>query len=219
MKFTLVLLAFILIIAPEVSAYSLSITDIDQPYEIVTIEGSLEEGESFLGELNSFPVMYEVIAEENIDLDVQIRQRYNNSDEPYGFSLILIRQNERDSGVTEVSRLRPKPDDWTVAKDSAAGMTFWESDLLSQTIEPGVYRIEISTSDNTGQYMLTFGNQERNSGYFQTIRDAHTTQKFFDYSFFRILTSSYVYYTLGILLLLVAIYRTWKYRNSIVHAG
>ena len=65
--------------------------------------------------------------------------------------------------------------------------------------------------------MLMIGENQQSNSYFETLGNVRTTQKFFGYSFFKLLTSSYVYYPLGILLLLFAIYRTWKYRKSIAY--
>jgi hypothetical protein len=217
MKYIFIFISLLFIGINTVNAYELVLTEIDRPYEIVTVEKDFGPRHIYLGELNDYPVMYEITTEESFDLSVKIRQQYNNSGEPLSLSLIIIKQNERGGGVTEVARLRPSKDSWVAVKDSVFGMTFWESETLSRTVEPGIYRIEISTPDNIGRYMLTVGDDEDLPGYFKTLANVHTTQKFFGHSIFRLISSSYVYYMLGILFLLFVIRWTWKYHKSFRH--
>lgn len=219
MKYGFSVLVLMMVGVASVSAYELTVTEVTRPYEIMTVESDLGSEHVYLGELSDFPVMYEITGKEPFDIQARVRQRYNGSEKPVPFSLIVIRQNERGGGVTEVSRLRPGTDGWTMVKDSVFGMTFWESDVLFSAVEPGVYRIEISTPENIGRYMLILGDGEDMPGYFTTLANVRTTQKFFGYSVLKLLTSSYVYYTLGIFFILFIIQRTWKYRKSITHVG
>ena len=219
MKYVFGVLALMMIGVTSVAAYELKVTEITLPYEITDIESDSGTEHIYLGELSDYPIMYQITSDESFDLSARIRQRYNNSEEPVAFSLIVIRENERGGGVTEVARLRPGDDGWTTVKDSVLGMTFLESDILSRSVEPGTYRIEISTPENIGRYMLTFGEAENLPGYFEMLGNIRTTQKFFGYSIFRMLTSSYVYYTLGVIFLFFVIHRTWKYRKAITHVG
>lgn len=215
MKYILGLLVFLVVGINSVSAYELAITEVERPFDVVVVEEDEGVGHAFLGELEDFPVMYEVNADESITFMAQVRQRYSQATDLVPFSLIVIRQNDDGRGVTEVVRQRPSTDDWTVVKDSVFGMTFWESKKLSAAVGPGTYRIEISTPENQGLYMLMIGESEPSSGYFQTLVNVHTTQNFFGESILKMLTSSYVYYPIGIFLLLFVIHRIWKYRSSI----
>jgi hypothetical protein len=215
MKYILGSLVFLVVGISPVSAYELAITEVERPYDVVAVEEDEGVGHAFLGELKDFPVMYEVNTDESITFMAQVRQPYSQATDLVPFSLIVIRQNDDGRGVTEVVRQRPSADDWTVVEDSVFGMTFWESEKLSATIGPGIYRIEISTPENQGRYMLMIGESEQSSGYFETLANVRMTQNFFGVSIFKMLTSSYVYYPIGIFLLLFVIHRTWKYRNSI----
>lgn len=219
MKYILGVFLFTIVGGSSAAAFELVTTEVTRPYEIVTVDNNLGPQHIYLGELKDFPIMYEISTSEQFDLSTKVRQRYNGSGEPHDFSLIVIRQNDRGGGVTEVARLRPNTSDWAVVKDSVFGMTFWESETLTKTVDPGVYRIEISTPENIGRYMLTIGEGGELPGYFSTIANIHTTQKFFGYSVLKLLTSSYVYYTLGIVFLLFIIQKTWRYRKSIAHVA
>lgn len=220
MKFSFVLAAIFLLSVSVVSAYDLTVTELEKPYDLVPLNDNLLDKQVFLGELDDFPIMYGfTIGDETTNFKTVIRQRYEGDTKPIDFSLILIRQNDNNRGVTEIARLRLRTEDWTIVKDKTIGMTFWESPLLDNELQSGSYRLEISTPDNIGRFMLTFGESDNDGGYFKELGNVYTTQKFFGHSFLKLLSSTLVYYLLGIIFLLFVIQKTWKYRNSIKHAG
>lgn len=104
-------------------------------------------------------------------------------------------------------------------KDSVYGMSFREAVVVQRHYEPGTYRVEVSTPVNEGAYMLTIGSESDPLGYFATLNRVWVIQRHFGYSIFNMLRSSYVYYPLGIIFLLWAISRTWKFRNTFTHAA
>ena len=213
------LLLIVILFSPNfVQAFELFITEVERPYEPVLIEEEdLHIKQVFLGELDDFPIMYEINVDESTDFSVGVRQKYAGS-EPIDFSLILIRENDNGKGVTEIARLRPRSENWDITKDKSLGLTFWESAQLSKDVEPGLYRLEISTPNNQGKYLLYFG-EEDESGYFKNLSNAHQIQKYFGYSVIKMLSSSLVYYLLGIIFLIFVINKTWKYRNIIKNAS
>ena len=206
---------FLLLVAIPVYAFDPVMTDITQPYEITTIDESDASASDYLGELSGFPVMYEVTSDRPFTLQAKVHQLYRAGEKPVPFSLIAIRQNERGGGVTEVARLNPADEDWQKIKSSQLGMTTWVSPVVTAAVESGTYRVEISTPENAGKYLLSFGTQETNDGYFATLAGIRRTQKFFDYSIFKMLSSSYVYYPLGIFFILFVGQRIWRYRKLI----
>ena len=207
----------VIMIAPSVYGFSPTVTQTSVPYEVVSTKDNVRQNQEYLGELEGFPVMYELTSDEPFTLQAYVRQKYRPGTDPLPLSLIAIRQNQRGGGVTEVARLSIEPTQWQRVKSSALGLTLLESPLLSAQVEPGTYRIEISTPENTGKYLLTFGTEDSDDGYFAQLGGVWRTQQFFDYSFFRMLASSFVYYPLGILLLLFLIQRGWKYRTLVTH--
>jgi hypothetical protein len=62
---------------------------------------------------------------------------------------------------------------------------------------------------------VSFGTEDADDGYFVSLSGVNRTQEFFGFSFFRLLSSSYVYYPLGIVFVLFIIQRMWKYRKLI----
>ena len=190
-------------------------TDQSQPYEIVPVEAPLGEARYFLGELEGFPIMYEVTAADPFTFTATVRQPAGQTQQP--FSLIVIRQNDRGGGVREIARMNQLPEDWSTVRDGEIGLSFTQSEAISKPVEPGIYRIEVSTPQNAGKYLLQIGSEPADTGYFAQLGAARTTQAFFGYGIFSMLGSSLVFYPLGILLLLFGIYKTWQYRHVFKH--
>jgi hypothetical protein len=216
MRFFLLLTALFSVGVVSVSAYEVEVTEVKVPYEIVPLTGDFDEKRLLLGKLDNFPVMYGAIVVATTTLSIQLAQRDYGAN-PLGLSLMVVRVDDTGGGVTEVGRVYLQPADWQKRKDSVLGMTFLESALVHKEIGPGTYRIEVSTPDNLGSYMLTVGEIDAGSGYFDTVGNVRLVQKNFGFSVFTMLRSSYVYYPLGILFLLFMLQRTWKYRKVIAY--
>jgi hypothetical protein len=188
-----------------------------QAYDVIKIEGDPYVQREYLGNLADFPDMYEITSAAAFTLTAQIRQRATK--EPIPFALILVKQNEDDGGVTEIVRFNQESVSWQPVKRSPLGFGLMQSEVLQQAVEPGTYRIEISTPDNQGDYMLVIGDEETSSGYFESLADINLTQKHFGYSPFRLFLSSYVYYPLGIIVILFGMFKTWQWRKKAIHVS
>lgn len=199
-----------------VSAYNPIVVEPPQAYEIITIEGDPYVQREYLGDLEDFPDMFEVTSEVAFTLNVKVRQRATN--EPISFALITVRQNDADGGVSEIARLNQPAAEWAEVRDDSLGMTFLESEVLEKEVTPGTYRIEISTPDNRGDYMLIVGDESQPSGFFKAIGQIYTTQRHFNYTPFHMLFSSYILYPVGIILVCVGIFYTWRNRRKLKHA-
>lgn len=218
MKHLLFLLLAPLAFAFPAEAFSPIVTEVSVPYQIVSIDEYADSRHDFLGELKDYPIMYEISVDEEADLQVQISQRFVSEAEPIPFSLIVVRKNDRGGGVKEVVRQKLSSEDWAVEKNSMLGMDFWQGPVLSESVQAGTYRIEISTPKNEGRYMLSFGSLDSvDIGFFDSLSSIRTTQKFFGHSFFRMFVSSYVYWPLGIAVLGFLAYRLWFYRKLFTH--
>jgi hypothetical protein len=199
-------------------AYELYVTEVTEPYEIVPLQAEAGQKQVYVGTLEDFPVMYEVVVSATTTLTAQLSQR-RQGEVPRNLALMIVRNDDQGGGVTEVGRLTPGAAEWGVRKDGVFGMTFWESTVFAEEVGPGTYRVEVSTPDNQGPYMLTVGEVDGPAGYFKTLGMVYTTQKVFGSTFLGMLRSTYVYYPLGIMLLLFALWRTWKSRKEIAHVA
>jgi hypothetical protein len=211
------LVAPLLFVASTALAYSPIVVQPAQPYDIIPVEGDVYVEHQFLGTLEDYPEMFEIKTESAIDLKISVRQLDTDTAVPFG--LIMVRQNEGDGGVSEVLRQNEAVSEWTKVSDAVLGMHFLESTPIQKNITPGTYRIEVSTPDNKGAYMLVIGEDPQSNGFFKALAQIYTTQRHFGYTPFHIFFSSYVYYPLGILLVLYGIYRTWRYRKELLHVS
>lgn len=215
MKYILLTLCFLLTTVSQTSAYELSVTEVDKPYDVVPIVLDEESQKVVLGSLDNFPIMYEVEVDATTTLSLRLQQLYRGGVEPTSFALMVVRQNDEDGGVSEVARFYPESDDWIINKDSELGLTLLEGEIVSRKIGPGVYNVEVSTPENIGKFSLAFGKEIETVGYLERLAQVRTTQSFFGYSVFKMLSSSFIYYPLGIIFILFIINRTRKYKKII----
>ena len=207
---------FLLAVVTPAFAYNPLVIDPTQPYKVIPIKDDPYIEHQFLGTLEDYPEMFELKTDVSMTLKAAVRQK--SSSKAVLFGLIVVRQNDTDGGVTEIVRQNQPLAEWQRVADSVLGMDFLQAQTLEKDIVPGIYRIEVSTPDNKGDYMLTIGDEPVRSGYFSTLGQIYTAQKSFGYTPFHMLFSSYVYYPLGILGVLYGIYRTWRYRRESLHA-
>jgi hypothetical protein len=211
MKFLFPIICFFAVVAP-LHAFNPITVEPDQPYEVNMIEGDPYITREYLGSLEDYPEMYELTTDVAIDIAVKVRQRDSNKAVPYG--LIIVRQNDDNGGVTEIGRLNQPLEEWKEVSHRPFGMGFLESQTFTINIKPGTYRIEVSTPDNRGSYMLVVGDEPAPAGFFGTIADAYVVQRHFGYWPFHIFFSSYIYYSLGSLLIMYGMYRTYRYKTK-----
>lgn len=208
--FLLVIFSFI---TTDVLAYNSHINDTAIPYEIYLIDSDIEKQSEYLGELVGDPQMYEFTITATTTLKLRLAQL--ETEPPIPFSLITVRKNDKNDGVSEVGRLLAKDIVQELVVDRVLGLTLLTSQAYEAKIGPGIYRVEVSTPENFGRYMLMVGDVPEEVGYFKTVSDVRTIQSFFGKPIFALFKSSYVHYPLGIIVLLGLFFVTWKKRNFI----
>lgn len=194
------------------------VTEVEKPYDVVRIKEDVNMKQFWLGELANYPVMYEIIVTSTTSLQLALRQEAV-SEEVLPLSLLVVRQDNRGRGVTEVTRFKPKAEEWLVISDDELGMDFLESTKILPEIGPGTYRIEVSTPTNQAKYLLIIGQQSSSNSYLEILANTRTTQRFFGYSAFSMLRSPFIHYPLGIIVLAVGMFFTWRYRHKIKHVA
>lgn len=216
MRFSLFIFAaliFSALITTNVHAYNPSINVPALPYAVYMADSDITTQAEYLGELVGDPHMYEFTVGAETKLTLTLLQREEEALIP--LSLIAVRQNNQNAGVVEVGRLTSKDITWSEVVDSGLGISLVASQPFEATLTPGIYRVEVSTAENYGKYMLKIGEAKANPGYFSTLADVWMIQNFFGVSVFSLLLSSYVYYPLGIVVLLWLFYVTWRRREQL----
>jgi hypothetical protein len=186
------------------------------PYDAITIDSRIATLRSYLGELTGDPHMYEFTIGESQTLALKIKQK---DGELLPLSVIIVKARDNDRGVREIGRVSGQAStSWQSVYDGGLGIPLVEGETFTADLEAGVYRVEVSTPENIGKYLLAIGKEDSEAGYFASVAAVYRTQHFFDYSPFRILSSSYIYYPIGIVVLVTLIFFTWRYRQKISHA-
>lgn len=213
----IVLLVALFSFAGQALAFNPVSAEPPEPYSPILIEGDPYIQREYLGSLDGFPDLYELTSEVSFTLTLKVQQLQRADTTPFG--IIIVRQNDTDGGVTEIARINQPVSEWVQTEDTSLGLTLREGSSISETLAPGIYRIEVSTPDNVGTYALVVGDEAQSAHYFATVGQIATIQSHFDVSPFGLLFSRYVYYPLGTLLVLVGIFLTWKYRKKITHVS
>jgi hypothetical protein len=207
----LVLLALFITTSEKVSAYNPSINDTAIPYEIYVMDSNIKTQAEYLGSLDGDPHMYEFTIGESVELTLNLRQL--EATELIPFSIIIVKQNSKNAGVVEVGRISEKDARWQTEFEPGLGLTFLRGETFIADMTPGVYLVEVSTPVNYGSYLLTVGDEPLKVGYFKTLQDVRTIQKFFNKSIFLMLKSSYLLYPTVIIILLILLFLAQrKYR-------
>jgi hypothetical protein len=197
-------------------AFDAVLQTVPTQYEVITIENP-ETEQLILGELQDAPEMYEVVSENPFTLTFEIRAVPDtDASLPPQLGGIIIKQKEI-RGVEEIARLNATDSEWTVVTDKATGLKYQAGGYYSESVEPGTYRIEISSPNNQGKYMLLVGNNPDENGYFASLADIKMMYQFYELSTLRMFSSPYVHYPLGIIVLLGLIVGTWYWQRNQKH--
>jgi hypothetical protein len=171
--------------------------------------------QAFYGKLEGYPHTYEIRAKEPFTLHVEVLIPDIES-ATENVSGIIIKEVGRQGRVTEVSRLLAQDATWESFYEPWGGDSYRKGGVYDASVESGVYRIEISTPDNTAPYVLIIGTREEMSiGYFETLGRLMEVKEFFGKSKFMIIASPLVYIPLCIMLLMVIGY--FAYRKFRIH--
>ncbi len=158
-----------------------------------------EISQALYGNLEGHPHMYEFMTSEKMTLFVEVlvpdtELARNN------VSGVILRVNDNGS-VKDVARLRAREASWESFFESFGGDSYRRGSSYRGEIEPGLYRVEVSTADNIGKYVLVVGTVEEFSlgEYFSLIGKIADVKVFMGKSSFRVIESPLVYGPLLIL--------------------
>jgi hypothetical protein len=201
------LLLLALLFVPAFSlAYNPTLNTTTIPYEVMTISGQVGERAEYLGELTGYPQMYEFTIGKEEELTLTIVQK--DTEVPLKLSLIAVKENTHNAGVSEVGRLGYSEVAWNKRRDSTLAITLLEAQEFVRPLTAGTYRVEVSTPDNFGKYMLVVGKETVDSGYFKLLGDVRTIQSFFGMPFLAIILSS-AFYANMLKFIVIVIFLTW----------
>ncbi len=204
------------LVSPVFALAALPIQNLPQlPYEPLPIDSEITVMQAYLGDLVGDPHMYEFTLGEASELSLTLLQEAAAN--PVPFSLIVVKVNDFNRGVKELGRIDGQTVNWSPYVDEGLALELVAAETYTTTLEPGFYRFEVSTADNSGKYVVVVGNQAPDKSYWQRVQEVYTIHNFFDRPVLLMLFSPYVYWPLFIILVLILSYLTWRYRERIVN--
>jgi len=206
-----VLVLVVLTLPVWAGAFDLVETDQSQPYEIVPVEAAMGTQQYILGTLTDYPIMYEIQTDEQAEFVAEVRQLANKVQQP--LALLLVRVNDRGGGVQEIARMNASPSEWARQRDQQIGLSFSHSPGMTEQLEPGRYRLEVSSPENTGTFLLAIGEEPTDMGYWDTLSTVRQAQAYFGYGPVSMLASSLVYRPLFAALFFFGLYKVWQFRH------
>jgi len=211
MKYLLITIFFLA--APFAHAYNPVEVSTELPFEEIVIQAD-EHGlkQSYLGTLEGYPEMYEFTLAEDSVLELQVKQRA--AKDPSLFNLILVSVNPDTGRIKEVLRVNSDIEEREKVFDWSLGISLLKSEVAEIQVPEGMYRLEVSTPINEGNYELDFGIESNDNSYFGTFGTVWQVQRHFDYWWPRYLLSSFIFYQLGILLMIGGFVYVWRKRKE-----
>lgn len=180
----------------------------------VTVVPSTNQLYGYYGELHDFPHMFVVTSSEKFTLHAEILE----PDLPDAVHLlrgIVVRDRDDNRGVDEVVRLPYDAASWESFYKTSHGVRYLSGPVFEEELGPGTYRVEVSTPQNKGKYVLVLGNPDDSGGpgYFSTLRDLYEVNRFFGRPPILLIVSPYICVPLVAILVLGFLY-WWYYRKQ-----
>ncbi len=147
-------------------AYEATKTDQTNPFELLVVE-DITANVWYVDTLNDFPHTFEFLLTEPTAFTAQV-MTLSDADVVERPSLILVKEVNR--GVEEVMRRTGTTATWEDFQDPVSNIQFVQSESFTQTLEPGVYRFEVSNPDNSSVYVLKVGT-DNPAGYGTNVRN------------------------------------------------
>lgn len=167
--------------------------------KIVLPIANAEVPQEHFGKLLGFPHTFEFKVTEAMPFKAHIAVQ-DTLEQKNDISIIVIKQERR--GVSEVGRTRIKDQAWETQKDVLLAETFRSGGRLEAQLEPGMYKLEVSSPDNVGKYKLEWGTTKLKRSYFENVRVLFEVKSFLDSSPFSAFLSPLLYIPLLLLLLI-----------------
>ena len=195
-------------------AYQAVVVTPSEPYEVFEIDNSLTTETWYLGQLDSYPQMYGLSLLRDTVVNLSLRILDDVDMEIMRPNLLLVKRT-MPQGVEEIIRMDFDSEKWKLEKDSQSNLAYYAPDVLELNLTAGEYKVEITTANNEGKYMLVLWSDEQKESFAARWETVGKLYDFYGVSRVRILGTSLVYFPLGILILLILLGVTWLNRSRL----
>jgi hypothetical protein len=179
------------------------------PYELLILERPVSERQLIVGELEGYPEMIEFTTDTEVTLRVSLLGLPGSTTPNFGGIVVRVLEPR---GVEEVARLKPTDATWEAIREPVSKLSFLIGPEFETTIASGTYRVEVSTPENFGPYLIALGDEDINHGYGATWAAVSQLYEFAGVTKLGMVRTSLVYVPLLILLVLggfgYTVYRT-----------
>ena len=141
-------------LAPQIVLGTTEVFTPTDQFTVGTIT-DIETPQTILGELSRFPHSWQFAVSEPVGVSARL---FVTESETEALSFILVKREQR--GVSEVGRVTGSDSVWEPYEDPYSRLDLRGSEFLTVTLEPGAYRLEVSSPDNVGAYQLKIGTDE-----------------------------------------------------------
>jgi len=161
-------------------------------HEVILFDNP-EERTVRYGELVGYPHMYEFSTRKEMTLSLSVAVPDN--EEVQNIMSVIILSVQKDGSVVEVARLRAREASWESFYEPLGGDTYRRGGSFSASIQPGLYRVEVSTPDNAGSYVLFSGTESvsERKGYFASLQAVYALKVALGKSGFTLIGSPLIY--------------------------
>ncbi len=191
-------------------AYVSPIVVPENPRTLLSLQ-AVDETHEYFGRLTGFPHTYrfEVTQEQSYSAQIFVPA---SPEYKTDVSVILVKEEKR--GVTEKGRTFVKEASWAELRNARLSETFKDGGVLTGTLTPGTYILEVSSPNNDGVYRLLWGEGRLSSSYFAQVRALFAVKAFLGHTSLGVLFSPLIYLPLVLILSVIGFlyYRKRKQR-------
>lgn len=189
-------------------AYTSVIANPESAHIELTI-ASPRTSQEFFGRLDDFPhtFVFEVKEEQTFKAAVAVRDAKEQKND---ISVIIVKAERR--GVSEIGRTHIKDDSWESTYSTILAESFRTGGTLEGSLQPGWYKLEVSSPSNDGTYRMVWGAEEIDLGYFENVRVLFEVKRLLGRSVFSAFLSPLLYVPLFVfgIILAAVLYRRRK---------
>lgn len=186
---TFTLFVFLLVVPVCAFAYGSVIAEPQNQAVILPMENP-KDSQEFFGSLHDFPhtFAFEVKDQQQFKAEVFVGDKEGQKND---VSIIIVKQERR--GVSEVGRTVITSQSWQTLPDRMLAEAFRNGGALDTQLEPGKYKLEVSSPNNEGIYRLVLGTEKVHRGYFANVGALFAVKTLFGHSKFGVLVSPLIY--------------------------
>lgn len=179
-----------------------TVTHIEDQNEVLIIE-DITDVQEFFGRLSDFPHTYEFIVNAPLPFEAtvfvhDVPAQVNDA------SLIVIKEEKR--GVGEIGRTQGKNASWESERSTMLAESFRNGGEIKEVLQPGVYRLEVSSPNNDAVYRLQLGEGDPSYGYFEAVGILFKVKSLVGSSMLSTLHSPLVYWPLLVVFGLLSLF-------------